>query len=743
MESDEDTDLLKLDSEPELESDSGEPDIQVTAPACTKMCCTDSRIYQPLSGSILKKTEKVYGSGKNARKRHVNPAWFKSYSWLHYCLTSMKVYCHYCKHASLSNLRVMSTKAASVFSVDGFCNWKNATAKLKEHEKSLAHRDAVAAHVASKHVPITQQLQTHLNQSQVSRRESLIKQISALRYLLRQGLAVRNDHAGGSNLTIMMQLVLNEKLWVSENKYQSPEVINELIEIMGHKLLRSLLCDIKSQQWFAMLADETRDISNREQLVLCLRYVTEKYEIYEDMIGLYQLDNTTANTVYSALKDCFLKLGISFANCRGQAYDGAKNFQGHVSGVAKRFQKENAAALPVHCLAHCINLSLQEAAQKVKSVREGLNLAMDVIQLIKLSPKRQVLLENIQSQQASSANSGIRSLCPTRWTVRTGAIQAILNNYGSLQMTMEAASHGTDDCSRRAGGVMAMMDKFFIYFGLKLSFFLFSITEQLSTTLQGKSINVDDCFKAVNLCIRALKRHRTDSSFHSFFEGVKEEASSRCDPPVLPRQRQIPRRLDSGSSQHVFTSVEEYFRKDCYEAIDCITGELERRFCQDNFLLVQKIEGMLLDSANGKDVSIPPKIDQIYKDDINMERLLLYLKMLPDAIKSYSTRILEVTRVQTICDVFNENEGIKSLLTEVHKLLKIFLTIPVTTASAERSFSALKRIKSYLRNSMTQQRLNQCMLLHVHHQKTDDLILTEIAKEFVERNERRQNFFGH
>ena len=44
---------------------------------------------------------------------------------------------------------------------------------------------------------------------------------------------------------------------------------------MGHKLLRSLVCDIKSQQWFAMLADETRDISNREQLALCLRYVTE------------------------------------------------------------------------------------------------------------------------------------------------------------------------------------------------------------------------------------------------------------------------------------------------------------------------------------------------------------------------------------------------------------------------------------------------------------------------------------
>ena len=136
--------------------------------------------------------------------------------------------------------------------------------------------------------------------------------MSALRYLLLQGIAVRNDHAGGSNLTIMMQHVLNEKLWVNENKYQSPEVINELIQIMGHQILRSLLCDMKSQLWFAMLADETRDISNREQLVLCLRDVTEKYEICEDVFGLYQLDNTTASTVYSALKDCFFAAGYIF-----------------------------------------------------------------------------------------------------------------------------------------------------------------------------------------------------------------------------------------------------------------------------------------------------------------------------------------------------------------------------------------------------------------------------------------------
>lgn len=84
---------------------------------------------------------------------------------------------------------------------------------------------------------------------------------------------------------------------------------------------------------------------------------------------------------------------------------------------------------------------------------------MDIIQLIKFSPKRQVLFENIKTQQDSQTSS-IRSLCPTRWTVRTGAMQAIVANYEVLHETMEKSSHGTDDCSRRAGGVLAIMERF-------------------------------------------------------------------------------------------------------------------------------------------------------------------------------------------------------------------------------------------------------------------------------------------
>ena len=97
-------------------------------------------------------------------------------------------------------------------------------------------------------------------------------------YLLRQGIAISNDRIGSSNPTIMLQMILEESTWLKDGKYQSLECINEMIKIMGHKVLHSFISDVQSQKWYPILADETRDLSNREQMVICLRYVSDEYK---------------------------------------------------------------------------------------------------------------------------------------------------------------------------------------------------------------------------------------------------------------------------------------------------------------------------------------------------------------------------------------------------------------------------------------------------------------------------------
>ena len=209
----------------------------------------------------------------------------------------------------------------------------------------------------------------------------------------------------------------------------------------------------------------------------------------------------------------------------------------------------------------------------------------------------------------------------------------------------------------------------------------------MSIHLQSKDTIVDDGYHIVAMCIKAIERLRTDRSFEEFFTSVKEEASGKCDEPVLHRYRQLPRRIDDGPTpEHRYSSVEEFYRKEYFQAIDSIKGDLESRFMQKSFLLVRKIESLLIDSANGKDVSIPKEISDLYKDDIDFRKLKLHLQMLPDAVKATpldGIYVRKVTRVQTICDIFNEQSSIKALLSEVHKLILIYLTIPVTTATAE------------------------------------------------------------
>ena len=79
----------------------------------------------------------------------------------------------------------------------------------------------------------------------------------------------------------------------------------------------------------------------------------------------------------------------------------------------------------------------------------------------------------------------------------------------------------------------------------------------------------------------------------------------------------------------------------------------------------------------------------------------------------------------------------------VDKLVQVYFTFPVTSAMAERSFSSLRRIKTFLRSSMTAQRLNNLFLLYIHKSLTDSLDLETVARDFASVNTRRINYFGH
>ena len=71
-----------------------------------------------------------------------------------------------------------------------------------------------------------------------------------------------------------------------------------------------------------------------------------------------------------------------------------------------------------------------------------------------------------------------------------------------------------------------------------------------------------------------------------------------------------------------------------------------------------------------------------------------------------------------------------------------YLTVPITSSTSERPLSSLIRLLTYLRSTMTEKRLNNCLLLHIHKYLTDSLDLYEIARDFISANEERQIYFG-
>ena len=86
--------------------------------------------------------------------------------------------------------------------------------------------------------------------------------------------------------------------------------------------------------------------------------------------------------------------------------------------------------------------------------------------------------------------------------------------------------------------------------------------------------------------------------------------------------------------------------------------------------------------------------------------------------------------------------GEKSLLPDIFTLMKLCLTLPASTATAERSFSTLRRVKTYLRSTMNQERLNHVMILNTYKERVDDLDVNRLLRTFIASNDIRRRTFA-
>ena len=157
-----------------------------------------------------------------------------------------------------------------------------------------------------------------------------------------------------------------------------------------------------------------------------------------------------------------------------------------------------------------MNLCLQDAGRQITVLRDALDTVREIGKLIKNSPKRSHLFNQKLIESESDSVVTVKSLCITRWTARTSAIEAVIKDYSILIETMTEINSTThDEYGLKAGGIVSALEKFSTLFGLKLGHILFGTAEEVSKSLQAKDTTLQQALSTINLASAFYRRQRT------------------------------------------------------------------------------------------------------------------------------------------------------------------------------------------------------------------------------------------
>ena len=176
-------------------------------------------------------------------------------------------------------------------------------------------------------------------------------------------------------------------------------------------------------------------------------------------------------------------------------------------------------------------------------------------------------------------------MCPTRWTARLAAINAVLKDYTVL--IDQSYYKDWDEYGLKAGGLLNSLQTFRIPFDLNLSYVLFTRAEEVSRVLQAKDTCLQDALKAIcfYFILFFYQSQRNESAFVQFYSSVVQTAEQlQIGFPKLPRYRRAPPRLEKRSHSHKYTTPEEFYRIQYFEALDLFVVELEDRFEQNEYI---------------------------------------------------------------------------------------------------------------------------------------------------------------
>ena len=637
--------------------------------------------------------------------------------------------------------------AEPAFICTGMKNWKKALGKdgkLTCRAQSTVHRSAWVMWMEAKSQPcsVAARLDSAYHQQVKKNREYLTVIIETLMFLSKHNVAIRghdeslqSTNRGNfldlldlrSKDNILLQEFLTRKNYPYTSAYQ-----NQLIDIIGNSVRSKVIECCISSKYFSIIIDETTDISRVEQVSVVIRFIAVEYGrcmVEEQFIGFWLTHSTTGEALLELLKEILGAVGLCFSNMRAQCYDGASNMRGRYSGLSTRVKEIEPRAIYTHCCAHILNLVLSHACQSIQDIRNAFGIVASIYNFIEGSAKRHHVFQSIM-KESGDKTVNLKRLCETCWHCRYESVRAIKLSFKSLCSTLsEISEQESNQTGAEAMILLNSISTFEFLFSITALEAVFSLTNMLSVQLQEKGADISNLRLKIDAVTDSLKLKRTEQHFKSLWDEVNAVSQQLgFEPPSLPRRRKVPRRIDDGSEGISFTSCEERIRITLYYALlDCIIEEINDRFKENDIHWIQLLHLCLLkwDEATSNHIS---ELETFYKlSGIQAEFQVFH---------AYARKNL--THVKTFHDLANAivEKDISTMFPGMWDLVRIALCIPVSSASSERSFSALRRLKTYLRSTMGQQRLSNLAMVHIEQEIANKVDYSDIIDIFASKERR-------
>lgn len=684
--------------------------------------------------------ERVMPNGETFKRR-----------WLVYSKSADKVHCFCC--------RLFNTNPQSRLGKEGFDDWRHLSTRLKIHETSSDHRRAVnnwiEASIRLKNFSgIDKHLQKQIESEKTRWVAILERMMSIVFFLASNNLSFRGSSGAetlytpnNGNFLGLVQLlgkfdiVMMEHLRRVVNKetnvhYFGKRIQNELIGLLASEVRNNILSMVKSAKYFSIILDCTPDVSHVEQLSVTFRFVdtNEEVEVRECFVAYKPVSDSSGAGLTGIFLDTIVQeFDLDMNDCRGQGYDNGANMVGINKGVQTRILNQYPRAFFNPCGCHSLNLVIADAAKtSVKSV-SLFGFLQRLFVLFSGSTKRwEVVSKHIEGLS-------LKKVCETRWESRISSLAAVRYHYSSVRDALLNLHEETNDsvAASEALSLIQYMEQFeFIVTMVAWYDILFQVNI-VSKAMQSESMDLPNASQLLKNCSEFVKQYRASSSA---LITAKEIASQAEIDPIFKaaRSRRKKRLFEYEAVDETPSDPEELFKMNVfYPMIDTIENALVTRFKQLSifndtwsFLYNMKIipERSILEKACS-DLQI--SLTDGEKCDVSgcelVEELMSLNPLIKDLQSAEPLKVLQLIKKNDWQDIFPN----------VWTALRILLTIPVTVAKGERSFSKLKLIKTYLRSTMCQERLSDLGILSIENAIAQKLNYSELIKKFASAKARK------